>query len=306
MALSRPKARKCPTGDETGEDAIPRERCAACSDFDNAHVSRETCHRLGDIYMSRRHNWKNAPREGKALKTLFHFGLLTLCLAATPAIAGDEVPAVPYPTLPATAANVDGFVPAGWKLEAQASGDLNGDGTADLALVLRDQNKANILNHDNFHDFDSNPRMLVIAFADGQHGYRLDTVNHSLISRRENPNQDDNFLEIGIAKGTLHVELTNFMTMGGWTTSNYTYTLRFDGKAFMLIGYDQTDTARNTGAIDTLSVNYISGRYSRAKGSIESDNDTIRWHRLAKGTKPMALDQIKDGMEFEPPGVPAR
>lgn len=53
--------------------------------------------------------------------------LLTLLLSATAATAQD---------LPSTAPDRAALVPAGWQIEAEASGDLDADGRPDLALVL--------------------------------------------------------------------------------------------------------------------------------------------------------------------------
>ncbi|MGO4610652.1 hypothetical protein AB4142_30435, partial [Variovorax sp. 2RAF20] len=78
-----------------------------------------------------------------------------------------DVPPVRYPAVPAHAATAEGFVPAGWTLEYRIEGDLDQDGRADLALVLRQQDPRNIIEHDGFgpSPYDSNPRILAIAFA---------------------------------------------------------------------------------------------------------------------------------------------
>ena len=63
-----------------------------------------------------------------------------LLLTAAPAHAqypGDqEIPPVNFPAIVKTAAGPEGIVPKGWKLEARAAGDLNGDKLSDTALVL--------------------------------------------------------------------------------------------------------------------------------------------------------------------------
>src|SRR5688572_4327878 len=86
-----------------------------------------------------------------------------------------EIPEAVYPALPRQAASAEGFVPAGWALESQVSGDLNGDGIADLALVLHEQNPANSVSHDALGEkpLDTNPRILAVAFGDPSGGYVL-------------------------------------------------------------------------------------------------------------------------------------
>jgi hypothetical protein len=215
------------------------------------------------------------------------------------ALAQEKVPAVTYPAIPAKAAGANDFVPSGWKLEAQASGALDDHGAQGMALVLQDQDPRNVLDLDG-QKFDSNPRLLVVALADGQGSYRQVLANHTLISRPDNRNQDDKFSGIEIVKGTLRVKLQNFMTMGGWTSTNYTYTFRLRNNALDLIGYDEMDVTRNTGAMETLSVNYGTGRYSMAKGAIDTDKETIRWHHLPEKRLPITLEQIGDGLGFSP------
>src|SRR4028119_662896 len=112
--------------------------------------------------------------------------MLFLCLALLPVAATAqeiEVPAVAYPTLPATAATAEGFVPRGWRIDARAQGDLNGDGAADLALVLRGTDPANIVSNQSFgpSNFDTNPRILAVALAERGGGYRLGAQDPRLI-----------------------------------------------------------------------------------------------------------------------------
>jgi hypothetical protein len=78
-----------------------------------------------------------APNTGSCTMRTLLAALPLLCL---PAIAHAlDIPPVDYPTLPATAADADGFVPRGWRIEQRLDGDLNADRRADLVLVLRQQ-----------------------------------------------------------------------------------------------------------------------------------------------------------------------
>src|SRR5262245_61487571 len=85
---------------------------------------------------------------------------------ARPALAELDIPKVTYPTLPAEGSSAESFVPTGWKLEAEHKGDLNKDGKDDLVLVLRMNEPRNVIQHDELgqNPFDSNPRILAIAF----------------------------------------------------------------------------------------------------------------------------------------------
>src|SRR5689334_5545751 len=99
-----------------------------------------------------------------------------LALAIANAAAGQpvELPPVRYPELAERAPNAAGFVPAGWTLLAERRGDLNGDGMADLALLLRMNDPANVVavpRGDESRPFDTNPHWLLVALAE-QGGYR--------------------------------------------------------------------------------------------------------------------------------------
>lgn len=71
----------------------------------------------------------------------------------------------------------------------QSQGDLNGDGVSDLLLVLRMNDPKNVVKNDGLgpDELDTNPRMLVVAFADNSKKYRLVVADHTLIPRHTNP-----------------------------------------------------------------------------------------------------------------------
>src|SRR5207237_4781524 len=132
---------------------------------------------------------------------------------------GDqEIPPVKFPTIARTAASVAGFVPKGWKLEARATGDVNGDSLPDAALVLHMDDPKNRIapSWDDTVRYDTNPRMLIVAFARKGGGYELAETDHKLILRLENPNQDEPFDEVKIVAGTLRVKMHLFLSAGGW------------------------------------------------------------------------------------------
>jgi len=231
-------------------------------------------------------------------------------LAGLSCAAAQElaIPAVTYPALPREAASAEGFVPPGWQLEAQARGDLNGDGKADLAFVLHATDPKNVVaNPDGLgvKSLDTNPRILAAAFARvSGDGYDLVLENHALIPRRTDPVMDDPFDSVAasgleVARGTLRLRLGVFASAGSWGMSNMTWTFRWQTGRFELIGYDRTDTNRGSGEIEGLSVNYLTRRAKRTVGSIESDAEKTRWETLARGPL-LSLDEVGDGLEFDP------
>jgi hypothetical protein len=238
------------------------------------------------------------------------YGLSLIAAAwAIPAVAQEpEIPEVRYPTLPAEAGRAEGFVPRGWAIERRVEGDLNADGLADLALVLQARDPRNILANEGLGEnpFDANPRIIAIAFArPGGAGYRLAVQNHSLVAPRTNPVQLDPFGEgesiFEIARGNLRLSLHLFMTAGGWTMGNSTYTFRWQDDGLRLIGFDSRMVQRNSGEIESLSVNYLTRRVRVATGHVSRDSERVRWRRLRPGPL-LTVAQIGDGMEFDPEG----
>ena len=231
--------------------------------------------------------------------------LTPLLLTALTASAQElRIPPVDYPVLPARATTADGFLPSGWRIEEQLSGDLNGDQRDDLVLVLRQQDPRNIVEHDGFgiSPLDSNPRMLAIAFAGPGGGYTLAAQNHTLITRHEAPNLSDVFEDgpgVSIVRGTLRTTLFFFSNAGSWSTGSASFTFRWQDGAFALIGYDNSSLMRNSGHTESLSINYATRRVRYTEGSIDSDEDSVRWETLTSPRR-WTLETVGDGSAFQP------
>ncbi|MDR4305117.1 hypothetical protein IHQ68_00550 [Chelatococcus sambhunathii] len=224
-------------------------------------------------------------------------------LLAGPALAEFDPPPAKIPTLPQAGAKADDFAPPGWIVEAKAEGDLDGDKVPDLAFVLHGTDPALKVKNDSLgpDEVDTNPRILGVAVARGG-SFRLVAQNATLIPRNDIPTRSDPFEADGlsIARGAVKLSLGLFMSAGGWGMSNVSFLFRVRDGKLETIGYDRSDTQRNTGETETVSVNYITRKMSRAKGSIETepDKDKVVWTTL-KGPAP-SIDQIGDGLDFEP------
>ena len=231
-----------------------------------------------------------------------------VAFAPAAALAQVEPPPVTYPRLVLQAPSAEAFAPAGWRVEFKAAGDLNKDGIDDLALVIRQDDPANVLTNMPIGPakFDTNPRILAVALGRRGGGYDLALENHTLIPRTTEPNLDDYLSEgggVSIARGTLQVKLHLFASAGGWSMGTVGYTFRFQSGRLELIGYDSAMTQRNSGETTEISVNYSTGRMKIATGSIENDKTKVRWRTLPK-RPPLTIDQIGDGMEFDPMKLP--
>jgi hypothetical protein len=222
-------------------------------------------------------------------------GAIFLCAAAG---AQDYERPVTYPTIPAVAQGAAGFVPKGWLLEIEKEGDLNKDGAPDLLLVLRMNDPNNVVK-DEYRELDTNPRMLVAAFADkAKKTYSLALADHTLITRHTNPNMDPPFDEgAAIVNGTLQVSLGLFMNAGGWYTSNIKFTFRHQDGCFKLIGYDSRVLKRNTGEEQSVSINYLTN-----KALLGGDRGET-WETLKKPGL-LCLGEVGDGLDFAPEYMP--
>ena len=244
-----------------------------------------------------------------------HLSLFAVAAAlafAGAAQADITIPKVDYPALPRQAKSAEGFAPPGWKIEKVVSGDLNGDGAPDLVMVLKDADPKNSIKNDGLGSdpFDTNPRILAVAFARKDGGYDLVVENHLLIPRPTATNLEDFLSESGgvsVKNGSLRVALYLFADAGGWDMGTTTYTFRWTGGGFRLIGYDNVDTQRNTGQVTTISINYSTGKMITTTGRI--DRKATRSVTAKAPASPGGFDQVGDGMAFDPqhpetPGQP--
>jgi hypothetical protein len=241
---------------------------------------------------------------------MWKLALAVLLLLCGPALAADDgepvIPPVAYPALVRHALSVEGFLPMEWRIEIQKSGDLNGDGRDDFALVLRAMDDSNVIDmrgRGGPENFDTNPRILMVALADAAGGYDLALENHTLIARVTEPSGQDpldpNGVQAGgieIKNGTLRVTLGYF----GGNMGRNTFTFRFEMSGFRLIGFDSVDVERNSGKMNDVSINYLTQRMKRNTGHISDDKDKVTWKTLPQKPQ-LTIGQIGDGLMFEPP-----
>lgn len=235
---------------------------------------------------------------------------LTLALPAAAAAQEEEdgaLPAVTYPSLPDSAANAAGFVPQGWQLEASAAGDLDRDGRSDIAMVLKMDDPANVLPNEGLcgDTIDTNPRILAVALAEAGGGYRLGTSSQELIPRRDNACAVDWFgapEQLSIARGVVRVDLERFMSAGGWDMGTTSFTFRWEQGDLRLIGFDYRNIGRNSGDVNGLSINYLTGRAKLTRGRTDHDRETVRWVSL-HNRGPVTIGTIGSGMDYDPEGL---
>ncbi len=214
-------------------------------------------------------------------------------LLITNAEAG-EPRAGPIPAMPRQAATAEGFVPARWRLEAHASGDLNGDGVADLALVIAASEDVTA----------ATPRPRILAMATGRPGggYVLAAENHTLVPPQAGNDADDPINgimsgDVEIRNGALVVSLGRFSSIGSWEMGTSSFTFRYRDRRLMLVGYDNLSVNRGTSAISGTSVNYLTRRVRHKQGTTETDRETVSGGQLRPGPL-LRLQDVGDGPAF--------
>lgn len=224
-----------------------------------------------------------------------------LLLTAAGAAAEDEVPPVRFPAIPAQATTRAELVPKGWTVETEKRGDLNGDGVADLLLVLHMTDPRNVISNDGLgpSELDTNPRMLVVAFADKTKKYSVTLADHTLIPRHIDPLMDDPLEGVAIVKGTVQVSLLRWMSAGSWYTTQSKLTFRHQDGCFRLIGYDSTEMKRNTGETTAVSINYLTKKIQTTEGNVGDDRTKVSWKTL-RAPRLLCLDAVGDGLDFDP------
>lgn len=232
---------------------------------------------------------------------------LSICfLLASLAPAGAyEIPEAAYPSLPASAATAEAFVPEGWAIEVEQAGDLNADGRDDLLLVLKGQDPACLMANEpaspGMDEWDANPRILAVAFALASGGYALVLQSDAFLPRHEDPCIDDPFGGAEITDGSIRIFLHYWANAGSWYTASPAFAFRYLDGRFRLVAYSNYMTKRNTGESWDLRLDYLSGKAELRIGDFSSDEaGETAYERELSRDPPAALEDIGPGWECYP------
>src|SRR6478735_5349024 len=180
---------------------------------------------------------------------------------------GQEPARIEKSRIPAEAGSIQTFVPAGWKIEEQVTGDLNGDSVPDYAVKLVEDKPAK----DSDDVATERQRALVILLQ--QQGGKLSRAavadrllqctrcGGSFYGVSESP------ANVKIEKGVIVVDQDH----GSRNLTNTYYRFRYDpgSRQFVLIGFDYADADRATAQVISESINYLTGVRTvfRSKGN---------------------------------------
>ena len=188
-------------------------------------------------------------------------------LLLPPFCFGQEPSRIEKSRIPAEADRIQKFVPAGWKIEEQVTGDLNGDSVPDYAVKLVEDKPAK----DSDDMATERQRALVIVLQ--QQGGKLSRAavadkllqctrcGGAFYGVSESP------ANVQIEKGVIVVDQDH----GSRNLTNTYYRFRYEAgsRQFVLIGFDYADADRATAQVISESTNYLTGMRTvfRSKGN---------------------------------------
>lgn len=207
------------------------------------------------------------------MKRYFALSLLALFLTClvfpASSLAQEDKVRIDKSSIPAAAGSVNNFVPAGWKIEEQVVGDLNGDTEPDYALKLVEDKPAK----DKDDIATERQRALVIILRDKDGKFERAAVTDSLLQCTRCGGAFYGVVEspadVKIEKGVLIVEQEH----GSRELSNLTYRFRYEPQTqrFALIGFDYRTVDRLTTDVITESTNYLTGVRETFRGKGRRD-----------------------------------
>jgi hypothetical protein len=179
-----------------------------------------------------------------------------------------------YPDMVKNAKNGNDFVPAGWNILSQAKGDLNHDGTIDIALVLEYKDTVSIVKDED--TISTQPRILLILFRNpGSTNYSLVQQSNTFILPGDRRYMDDPLQSIKIINGVLHIDFNISYSMGSWYADVYNYKFRYHNNQFELIGADVYSMHRASHDYTKYSYDFLTRKRVLISGNEERSRKEV-------------------------------
>lgn len=218
--------------------------------------------------------------------------LCALILISSTAFSQEEAGVLDPTRVPAEGNSTKQFVPSGWKIEEQVTGDLNGDSLPDFVIKLVEDK----VEKTSEGDPTERGRALVIALATAEGKLKRAGVAEALLQCTRCGGAFYGVVEapadVKIEKGTLVVNQEH----GSRELSNITFRFRYDAGAqrFILIGFDYSTVDRLTTNTVSESINYLTGARVVVRGKGARDTTS----RTTVPKKKVFLEDVKSE-EFE-------
>ena len=196
-----------------------------------------------------------------------------------------------------TAQNRSIYIPDGYIIFEEYSGDLNKDGLEDCVLVVKNTKEKNIVKNRFGDTVDRNRRGIIVLLRDSE-GYNIAVQNLNCFSS-ENEDGGVYFppvLSLNIENGKLKI-IYDHGRYGNWK-----YIFRYKNSNFDLIGYESSE---NRGPIITskTSINFLTGKkqllenmYKNEEGKDEIFKETWKDIDIKKAIR---LAEIEDFDQME-------
>lgn len=205
----------------------------------------------------------------------------------------DDRAAIDKSTIPATAAKLAGFVPAGWKIEKQINGDVNADGIADSLLKLVEDKPSE--DKEGMKIDRARALVIILKGSDGKltNAAVADKLLQCTGCGGAFYGVVDAPADVKIDKGVIVLDQDH----GSREVSGMTFRFRFDAASgkFLLIGFDYQSNDRLNGNTVSESTNYVTG--ARITTQISGKGKTTKTRSQVSKTKTY-IDQV-DYEKFE-------
>jgi hypothetical protein len=202
------------------------------------------------------------------------------------------------------------YAPNGWRVILATAGHLFAVQSDDVALVIEQQNPANIVSNDSLgaQELNTNPRTLLLLTKENG-SYVIKGRYEGFLPSENDPQSPclaDPLAEgpgIAMAAPVLTVGMQYWYSCGTWYVNRNTYKFRFEKDRLRLIGMDSWSFHRASGMGDTTSINFLTGRKKHVdnvmglgpepdpEDGAELPPPVTKWSKVNRG--PYYLDSMK-------------
>jgi len=152
------------------------------------------------------------------------------------------------------------LVPRGFAKVAEAKGDLNGDGVADVAFIVRRAATGKANTEPSAESDDGVPQAVLIFTGDNSGKFALWKLGAShFMDGWQNLMEEGGVGLFAIKNGVLTMASDVSMSMGGWSAGGCTLKWRNGRAGFQLIGLTVSDIDRKCACGTTNDTNYLTG-----------------------------------------------